>query len=189
MRSGISRSRGIMKRRSRGMMHLLSTARCTSGRPGVVAPGRAVTQAMTSVARGGTSNCCGTPRKSNGDAGSWTMGARTVMRDSVQKESWITRVAPDISVVALSNSSVTMSGCEQQLLPSRVNTAPHRETTITHQLNKKSQAPNKAIMTPPPTATTHRQHNKQHFAPCRSEHDRPFCTGCAKLVGQEHACR
>ena len=149
MRSGISRSRGIMKRRSRGMMHLLSTARCTSGRPGVVAPGRAVTQAMTSVARGGTSKCYGTPRKSNGDAGSWTMGARTVMRDSVQKESWKTRVAPDVSVVALSNSSVTMSGCEQQLLPSRVNTAPHRETTITHQLNKKSQAPNKAIMTPP----------------------------------------
>ena len=53
-----------------------------------------------------------------------------------------------------------MSGCEQQLLPSRVNTAPHRETTITHQLNKKSQAPNKAIMTPPQTAITHRQHNK-----------------------------
>ena len=150
-----------MKRRSRGMMHLLSTARCsTSGRPGVRSAGRAVRQAMTAEARCCTSKCTGTPRKRNGDAGSWTMGARTVMRDSVQKESWITRVAPDISVVALSNSSVTMSGCEQQLLPSRVNTAPHRETTITHQLNKKSQAPNKAIMTPPQTAITHRQHNK-----------------------------
>ena len=92
-------------RRSRSMMHLLNTPRfSTSGRTGVMAAGRAVRQGMTSVARYSTSTCCGRARARHGDAGSGTLGARTVMRDSVQKESWKTRVAPELSVVAFSNS-------------------------------------------------------------------------------------